>query len=171
MMAVTLSEDQFAQLLDKLQGTSGGSTGADGNGGITDSTSKSQTAKPNRPTVDVDTTEGEWAIIEDQWLRYKRMAKLSNLDEIRDNLRQCCAPTLNKRLFDLKGPATLNSASETDLLQWIKDTAVKGVHMEVHRNNFVQLKQKQGETNTIGLVDTETEACEMGKSNGEETAP
>ena len=162
-MAVTLSDAQFAQLLKKLQGAGGGATGADGNGASTDSTSKSQAVKPNRPTVEVDTTEGEWAIFEDQWSRYKRMAKLTAVDEIRDNLRQCCASVLNKRLFDLKGPTALNDANEKDLLAWMRQTAVKGVHMEVHRNNFVQLKQKQGETiNTfLSRLKAEASLCEF----------
>ena len=87
-MGVQLSDDQFTQLLARLQGAGGGASGAGGNGGssTTDSTSKSA-KPPNRPTVDVDTTEGEWAIFEDQWSRFKRMAKLSAIDDIRDNLR------------------------------------------------------------------------------------
>ena len=164
-MAVTLTEAQFTQLMQKLQGAGGGASGADGNGGnVTDSTSKSHSAKPpSRPTVDVDTTEGEWAIFEDQWSRYKRMAKLTAIADVRDNLRQCCAIPLNKRLFDLKGPAVLNQASETDLLLWMKQTAVKGVHMEVHRNTFVQLKQKQGETisSYLGRLKAEASLCEF----------
>ena len=51
--------------------------------------------------------------------------------DIRDNLRQCCANQLNKRLFDVKGVALLNTATEINLLQWIKDIAVKGIHKEV----------------------------------------
>ena len=164
MAAVQLSDAQFNQLLEKLKGAGGGAAGADGNGGssTTDSTSKSA-KPPSRPIVDIDTTDGEWAIFDDQWSRYKRMAKLTALDDIRDNLRQCCGPSLNKRLFDLKGPAVLNSATEEDLLLWIKQIAVKGAHMEVHRNNFVQLKQKQGETinSYLGRLKASARLCEF----------
>ena len=91
------------------------------------------------------------------------MARLSTVDEIHDNLRQCCATQLNKRLFDLRGPAPLNSASEEELLGWIKDAAVKGVHMEVHRNTSVQLKQKQGEAinSFLGRLKAEASLCEF----------
>ena len=74
------------------------------------------------------------------------MAKLTVIEEIRDNLRQCCATQLNKRLFDVKGAATLDAAEEVQLIEWIKEIAVKGVHKEVHRTQFVHCKQKQGES-------------------------
>ena len=68
MAAVQLSDAQFNQLLEKLKGAGGGAAGVDGNGGssTTDSTSKSA-KPPSRPIVDIDTTDGEWAIFDDQW--------------------------------------------------------------------------------------------------------
>ena len=100
---------------------------------------------------------------EDKWSRFKRMANLTEAQEIRDNLRQCCADQLNKRLFDVQGVAALNGASEVNLLQWIKDIAVKGVHKEVHRTQFVNLKQKQGETVTsfYGRLRAEAALCDF----------
>ena len=90
--------DQFNELLVRLN--------AGNNGNNID---PSKAIKPERPTFDVDTTEGEWSVFEDNWNRFKRMAKLTAIDNIRDNLRQCCAPQLNKRLFDVKGTASLNA--------------------------------------------------------------
>ena len=132
---VQLSADQFAQLLGRL---SGGAGDADVNA--------SKSVKPVRPSIDIETTEGEWAIFEDQWARFKRMAKLTTTVDIRDNLRQCCADQLNKRLFDIRGSAALDNASEDELLKWIKEIAVRGVHKEVHRTQLVKLKQKPGES-------------------------
>ena len=63
---VQLSADQFTQLLGRLAG---------GTGDAGEHASKS--VKPVRPSVDIETTEGEWAIFEDQWSRFKRMAKLT----------------------------------------------------------------------------------------------
>ena len=102
-------------------------------------------------------------MFEDQWARFKRMAKLTVIEEIRDNLRQCCSPQLNKRLFDVKGAATLNAASEEDLLSWIKEIAVKGVHTEVHRTQFVHCKQKQGESlnSYHGRLKSESKLCDF----------
>ena len=91
------------------------------------------------------------------------MARLTTADEIKDNLRQCCEPQLNKRLFDVKGVATLNQASEDNLLGWIKEIAVKGVHKEVHRTQIVNLKQKQGETisSFYGRLKSEAALCDF----------
>ena len=149
-MAVQLTDQQFEQLIGRLQG------------GRTDAApTSSKVVKPERPSIDIDTTESEWAIFEDNWSRFKRMAKLTTADEIRDNLRECCEPQLNKRLFDVKGVATLNAASEADLLKWIKEIAVKGVHKEVHRTQFVNLKQKQAETipSYSSLLKSKTALC------------
>ena len=102
---VQLSATQFAELLTRL-------TTAD-NGAVA-GTPKS-TVKPVRPSVDVETSESEWQIFEDQWARFKRMAKLTAIVDIRDNLRQCCADLLNKRLFDIRESAALNTTSEHGL--------------------------------------------------------
>ena len=71
---VQLSADQFAQLLGRLAG----GTGNAGENGP-------KSVKPTRPSIDVETTEGEWAIFDDQWSRFKRMAKLTAIVDIRDN--------------------------------------------------------------------------------------
>ncbi len=137
-MAIQLSNEQFQTLLGTLKASN------NNDGGTADVPSKSS-VKAVRPTIDVDTTEGEWAVFDDNWSRFKRMAKLTVIADIRDNLRQCCSAQLNKRLFDVKGAATLNAASEENLLIWIKEIAVRGVHKEVHRTQFVHMRQKQGE--------------------------
>ena len=156
-MAIQLSQEQFAELLGKLQ------AGSRDSGNDATPTHPSKAVKPERPSIDIDTTESEWAIFDDKWSRFKRMARLTTADEIRDNLRQCCEPQLNKRLFDVKGVATLNQASEDNLLGWIKEIAVKGVHKEVHRTQFVNLKQKQGETisSFYGRLKSEAALCDF----------
>ena len=149
---VVLSHDQFAQLLGQL---GGGNTNAGENA--------SKSVKPVRPSIDIETTEGEYAIFEDQWSRFKRMAKLTTLVDIRDNLRQCCTDPLNKRLFDIKGAAALNNSNEDELLTWIKGIAVKGVHKEVHRTQLVKLKQKPGESinSYYGKLKAESSLCDL----------
>lgn len=158
MTAIQMTQEQFAELMGRLS-TRGGA----GNDVGRNASTPSKQVKPERPSIEIDTTEGEWAIFEDQWLRFKRMAKLTVIDEIRDNLRQCCGSQLNKRLFDVKGPATLNAATEENLLAWIKEIAVKGVHKEVHRTQFVHLKQKQGESinSYLGRLKAEAALCDF----------
>ena len=153
---IQLTDDQFRTLLGGYQ------QAAVGGGGTNGGSSKSS-VKPVRPSVDENTTEGEWAVFEDNWLRFKRMANLTDVVDIRDNLRQCCSTSLNKRLFDVKGSSTLDSAVEVDLLAWIKDIAVKGVHKEVHRTQFVRLNQKQGQSlnSYYGCLKAEASLCDF----------
>ena len=101
--------------------------------------------KPDRPNLDMDTTEGEWGIFEDSWARYKRMTGLEDMDTIRDELRECCSKQLNTRLIQMHGPSVLGSSNENDLLERVKAIAVKGVHKEVHRAAFQGMHQQQGE--------------------------
>ena len=119
----------------------GGGVGAPGARQVTGKSSK----KPDRPTLDMDTTEGEWGIFEDSWARYKRMTGLEDMDTIRDELRECCSKQLNTRLVQMYGPSVLGSSNETDLLERVKAIAVKGVHKEVHRAAFQGMHQQQGE--------------------------
>ena len=132
---IQLSDEQFQALLGACRGAPAASAAPPPNNG------PSRASVPLRPTVDVDITEGEWAVFRDNWSRFKRMANLVTVLEIRDNLRQCCFAPLNKQLFDVKGSDALDSASEADLLPWVKEIAVKGVHKEVHRTQFVRLSQ------------------------------
>ena len=151
---IQLTDEQFAQLLLQRYPAPTGSGAA---------STGSNSVKPVRPSIDHETTEGEWAVFDDNWARFKRMANLTDVEGIRDNLRQCCSPSLNKRLFDLKSAATLNAASEADLLKWIKEIAVKGVHKEVHRTQFVNLRGKQGESVTayLGRLKAESSLCDF----------
>ena len=102
--------------------------------------------KPDRPMVDMDTTEGEWSIFLDSWTRYKRMTAITEGDTIRDELRECCSKALNTRLIQMHGSEKLSKIGEDDLKDNIKEVAVKGVHKEVHRAAFQGLNQQQGET-------------------------
>ena len=50
-----------------------------------------------------------------------------------------------------------------NLPAWIKDIAVKGVHKEVHRNQFVRLTQKQGQSINAyyGCLKAEASLCDF----------
>ena len=81
----------------------------------------------------------------DTWNWYKEMCKLTNPSTICNELRMACIPELNRLLFDLMGADTLNTASEDQLLQYIKLVTVRGLHKEVYWQNFYSMKQKEGE--------------------------
>lgn len=108
----------------------------------------SQRSKPSRPIIETDCTDNGWVIFKDAWVRYKQMTKLTDLDEIRNELRSACSPAVNELLFNFVGPASLNTSTEDELLNHIRSVAVKTVHPEVYRQQFFRLKQSDGETIT-----------------------
>lgn len=105
-------------------------------------------AKLTRPIIDADTSDNRWVIFKDEWQRYKEMAKLSNPPDIRNELRAACSRKVNEMLFNFVGPDDLQTASEDQLLGFIKSVAVKAVHPEVYRQHFSKLQQSDGETIT-----------------------
>ena len=108
--------------------------------------------KPNRPSIALDATDGDWALFIDEWTRYKDMCGLKDLAVMRNELRSACTPETNRLLFELIGPEALNTATEEHLLQQIRLVAVKGLHTEVHRQNFHSMWQKEGESITHFLA-------------------
>ena len=103
--------------------------------------------KPERPLVNANIDDREWALFEDSWKRYKKMCKLTDgdVENIRLELRACCSPDVNKFLFEYVGPTKLDNCTKEELLSHIKSVAVKVTHKEVHRMEFNSLMQDQGE--------------------------
>ena len=77
----------------------------------------SKAKKPDRPIIEQDSTDNDWALFTDSWQRYKDMCRLRDISEIRNELRSSCSSDVNKLLFDLIGSDRLNSASEADVYQ------------------------------------------------------
>ena len=123
----------------------------------------SSVKKPDRPRVDPESTDNDSAIFVDSWNRYKSMARLTQLSEIRNELRAACSPEIEKLLFNLIGPAALNNASEDDLLKYIKSVAVRGLHKEVHSQQFHAMHQKEGElvTHFLARLRSQANFCEF----------
>ena len=96
--------------------------------------------KPKKPVIELDSSNGDWALFMNTWNWYKEMCKLTNLSTICNELRTACTPELNRLLFDLMGAEALNTASEDPLLQYIKLIAVRGLHKEVRQQNFHSMK-------------------------------
>ena len=115
-------------------------------------------AKPERPTIKQNSSDGDWLLYEDSWRRYKQMCKLTDATEIRNELRCTCSHEVNQLLFDIVGPRTLDGCSETELLAHIKSVAVQGSHKEVHRQRFQALKQDEGQLVTSYLAKLKSQA-------------
>lgn len=119
--------------------------------------------KPERPSIGLDTTEGEWALFLDTWARYKDICRLKDQVVIRNELRATCTPETNRLLFELIGPTRLNTATEGYLLQQIRLVAVKGLHKEVHRQSFHSMAQNEGEsiTHFLSRLRGQAKFCEF----------
>ena len=91
------------------------------------------------------------------------MTKISNLVEIRNELRSTCSMVISKLLFDFVGADQLNSCTEQQLLAHIKSVVVKGVHKEVHHQKFHSLHQFPGKVITCFLARLHDQAalCEF----------
>ena len=117
----------------------------------------------DRPVIDADATDSDWAMFIDSWECYKTMTKRSDPVEIWNELQSTCSPVINNLLFDFVGASTLNSCTEQQLLAHIKSVVVKRVHKEVHCQKFHSLHQSSGETITWYLARLQAHAahCEF----------
>ena len=127
-----------------------------------------RSSKPTRPTIDADSSDNTWIIFQDSWKRYKEMACLTDVVEIRNELRSTCTPKVNEMLFNFVGPDALQNVSEGNLLKFIKSVAVKSVHSEVYRQQFFSLKQNDCESITcyISRLKAQAMLCSF-KTKGE----
>ena len=125
-------------------------------------TDRSKT-KPERPTIKHNSTDGDWQLYNDSWLRYKQMCKITDPVEVRNELRCTCSHEVNQLLFDIVGPEILNSCSESQLLEYIKSVAVQGSHKEVHRQKFQALKQEEGQlvTHFLAKLKSQAQLCDF----------
>ena len=64
------------------------------------------------------------------------MTGLTYLEGVRDELLECCTKQLNTRMVQMHGLGSLGSCNEDQLLGFIKAIAMRGVHKEVHRDEF-----------------------------------
>ena len=123
----------------------------------------SHTKKPDRPTVESGMNDREWALFDDSWGRYKKMANIIDLETIRMELRAACSSDVNKMLFEFVGAETLDTCTEADLLNHIKSVAVRTVHKEVHRMVFITMVQKDKESVTkfVAALKSQAALCQF----------
>ena len=119
--------------------------------------------KPDRPTVEADSSDMDWALFLDAWKRYKKMTNITSQEVISMELRTCCSADVNKLLFEFVGAQTLDTASEEELLAHIKSVAVKGIHKGVHRLKFAGLRQQDSEsiTHFVARLKSQADLCEF----------
>ena len=128
---ITLTQEQLQMLLNSRSSEDPDS-------------STRRTQRPSRPSIQPDTTDEDWRLFLFQWERYKNQCKLTSVSAIRDELLSTCSQDLEKQLFNLAG-TSLNGLTEEKLLAQIKEVAVRGLNVEVHRHQFHAMRQSQGE--------------------------
>jgi len=91
------------------------------------------------------------------------MTKLTDEQEIRNELRSTCDSTVNEMLFNFVGPDALNNSTEITLLAHIKSVAVKTIHPEVYRQKFFSMRQGDGESITrfISRLKSQAMLCDF----------
>ena len=102
----------------------------------------SSVQKPERPTIELDSSNGDWALFMDTWGWYKEIRLLKNPALIWNELGVACTLELNRLLFGLQGAETVNSVTAEQSLQYIRLVAVRGLH-KVHQQNFHLMIQKR----------------------------
>ena len=82
---------------------------------------------------------------------------------LRNELREACSHEVNRMLFELYGPAELNSMSEAKLMDCIKKVAVNGVFREVHWQTFFRISQNEGESASkyVARLKAQASLCEF----------
>jgi len=122
-------------------------------------------SKPDRPTISADCTDSNWNVFTDAWRRYKQMTNLQNPQEVRNELRSTCDSTVNEMLYNFVGPEALDNATEADLLAYIKSVAVKSIHPEVYRQQFISMRQSDSEsiTHFISRLKSQAMLCNFSR--------
>ena len=126
---------------------------------------KSTAKRPDRPVVERESTETEWARFLDSWERYKEVTELASDVRILYELRSACSREVDKELFELYG-TELKNCSETELLAKIRSVAVSTLHKEVHRQVFKDIVQIEGESYTqyMARLRSKAQLCEFSAS-------
>ena len=84
-----------------------------------------QRIKPERPTIEADSTDNKWIIFKDAWTRYKQMAKLENVKttyvmnyalHVAHRLTRCFSILLDRMHWTQ--PLKISSLNTSNLLQF-----------------------------------------------------
>jgi len=99
---------------------------------------------PHRPTVTAGLNESDWNFFLHEWGRYTRQTGIED-NVLRDELWSC----LDSDLAHLAFSEGLERTTEAAFLQQIKELAVTVLHPSVHIVALHQMKQQDGETESI----------------------
>ena len=132
-MSITLTPAELNEMMEKAVTAAVNAV----NMGTTphETTSRPILKRAERPEIDLGSNEAQWAFFNEEWKSYKRRTAMDE-DHVVDELRACCTKELRKTLFDFVGSSTLETMDEIALLEKIKEAAVIGKNVAVHRKEF-----------------------------------
>ena len=96
-----------------------------------------------RPTIDLESSDNRWAFFLNKWKLYKTECRLP--DSAPSELRPACSTDLKLRLYEFIGDS-IDTLDETALLEKIKQIAVRSKNVAVHRQEFFNTRQSEGES-------------------------
>lgn len=103
------------------------------------------TKKPDRPVISLNMSEAQWSFFLDEWRIYKNQANIITDAQIVPELRSCCTIELRRSVFDFVGSSELETITADQLLTAIRQCAVRGKSVAVHRHEFYSARQAHGQ--------------------------
>ena len=113
---------------------------SEGQGGGGESIKK----KMDRPKISEEATKVKWKTFLNNWKRYKSSQNVKKTEDIWNKLLNCCSEDVRESLDNARGVDT-DKLDKKDLLARIKKAAVKSINKSVHRKNFHNMRQEEGE--------------------------
>ena len=170
MQKLTTLQAENITLRDAAANTGAVSTPATTNANPDEQRYKSK--KPDRPTIDRDLDDREWALLMDKWGRYKTMCNIkpTDVETIRLELRAACTDDVDKLLFEFVGASVLDGCTEAQLLEHIKSVTVKHTHKEAEFDVLRKDKEvleKDAETAAAKAKELEEKATKLEGDKGQ----
>ena len=104
--------------------------------------------KLRRPEVSEGMTDADWEYFKDCWERYKKSARLEG-ETAAAQLWDCCSQDLARRVYD---SGMSRNSSEVQLLERIKNLAIKAQNKLCNIVTFFSMKQAQDEGSGVFLA-------------------
>jgi hypothetical protein len=114
--------------------------GGAGEGGMD---GRSKASRPERPALEHGVAETDWEILEEAWDRYKRLSRITAVQDCREELWQCLSAGLTQVcMYDRIEKST---TTPRELLDAIKRLAIRKHNILISQVQFLSMGQKREE--------------------------
>ena len=107
------------------------------------SETKAKVEKPRRPEITPDMSADRWAYFLARWKSYKSSCNLEG-EEVINQLMECMTEIVREDHY--RQFSGIEADTEAEVLQHVKQVAVKKANRAVLRDSLVMIKQERGET-------------------------